>query len=66
MNFLFTRQNIRRPPIPYIPFHIYEPHTEHDINQPRDILQLRVKLVGKKRLLYDPYDHYEHIVLQYY
>jgi hypothetical protein len=70
MNFLFTRQNIHRPPIPYIPFHILkETHTHdtHEITyQHRDIVQLlRVKLVGKKRSTYDPYNDYEHIVLQY-
>jgi len=66
MNFLFTHQNIRRPSIPYIPLHtIYEEHA-HD-TKPRDIIQLlRVKLVGKKRFQYDPYNDYEHIVLQYY
>jgi len=70
MNFLFTHQNIHRPHIPYIPFHIHkETHThEHEITyQHRDIIQLlRVKLVGKKRSMYDPYNDYEHIDLLYY
>lgn len=71
MNFLFTRQNIRRPPIPYIPFHTIhkEPigHNHETTYQHRDIVQLlRVKLVGKKKLQYDPYNDYEHIDLLYY
>ena len=68
MNFLFTRQNIRRHPIPYIPLHtIHENHAHIEHDKPHDILQLlRVKLIGKKRSTYDPYNDYEHIVLQYY
>jgi hypothetical protein len=68
MNFLFSRQNIRRPHIPYIPLHtIYEETHSHQITEHRDIVQLlRLKLIGKKRTMYDPYNDYEHIDLQYY
>jgi len=66
MNFLFTHQNIRRPPIPYIPLH-KETHSHQITYQHRDIVQLlRLKLIGKKRSMYDPYNDYEHIDLQYY
>jgi len=67
MNFLFTRQNIRRTHIPYIPLDtIYEEHT-NIITKHHNIIQLlHLKLIGKKKLQYDPYNDYEHIVLLYY